>query len=292
MELRQLEAFMAVAEDRNFTRAAARLRVAQSGLSATIRSLERELKAPLFARTTRHVELTAAGEALLAEARRTLSSARAAVEAVAAVQGVQRGTLTVGIMQTPLFDLPGLIARYRRAYPGIELRIRQAGSTELGRLLGDRVVDVIFRAVADESSGFVSIPLASSALAVVCHPDHALAGHAAVDLRALSGSALAGYPLGWEVRTLSDRALRSSGVEPRYAFEVNDTRTLLDLVEIGLGVAVFPEAIAAPRGARLREIAIKGRRWDWTVRAGRWPRHHRTPPPARCGRCCLTRNRR
>ena len=78
---------------------------------------------------------------------------------------------------------------------------------------------------------------------------------------------LAGYPLGWEVRTLSDRALRSSGVEPRYAFEVNDTRTLLDLVEIGLGVAVFPEAIAAPRGARLREIAISGRRWDWTVRA-------------------------
>ena len=203
---------------------------------------------------------------MLAEARRTLSSARAAVEAVAAVQGVQRGTLTVGIMQTPLFDLPGLIARYRRAYPGIELRIRQAGSTELGRLLGDRV-DVIFRAVADESSGFVSIPLASSSLAVVCHPDHALAGHAAVDLRALAGSALADYPLGWEVRTLSDRALRSSGVEPRYAFEVNDTRTLLDLVEIGLGVAVFPGAIAAPRGARLQEIAIKGRRWDWTVRA-------------------------
>ena len=67
----------------------------------------------------------------------------------------------------------------------------------------------------------------------------------------------AGYPLGWEVRTLSDRALRSKGVEPRYAFQV----------EIGLSVAVFPEAIAAPRGARLREIAISGRRWDWTIRA-------------------------
>ena len=116
-----------------------------------------------------------------------------------AVQGVQRGTLTVGISADPdCSTSPALIARYRRAYPGIELRIRQAGSTELGRLLGDRVVDVIFRAVADESSGFVSIPLASSSLAVVCHPDHALAGHAAVDLRALAGSALADYPLGWE----------------------------------------------------------------------------------------------
>ena len=71
MELRQLEAFVAVAEERNFTRAAARLYVAQSGLSATIRSLERELQAHLFTRTTRRVELTAAGGALLAEARRT-----------------------------------------------------------------------------------------------------------------------------------------------------------------------------------------------------------------------------
>jgi DNA-binding transcriptional LysR family regulator len=112
-------------------------------------------------------------------------------------------------MQTPLFDLPGLIARYQSAYPRIELRIRQAGSTELGRLLGERSVDVIFRAVADESTGFVSIPLACSRLAVVCSAGQALAGTAEVDLR-----------------DLSDRALRSRGVEPRYAFEVNDTRTL------------------------------------------------------------------
>lgn len=86
--------------------------------------------------------------------------------AVAAVQGVRRGTLTVGILQTPLFDLPGLIVRYRSAYPGIEFRIQQAGSTELGRLLGERSVDVIFRAAADESSGFASIPLVRSSLAV------------------------------------------------------------------------------------------------------------------------------
>src|SRR5437762_2370234 len=116
MELRQLEAFVAVAEERNFTRAAARLYVAQSGLSATIRSLERELGAPLFLRTTRHVELTAAGQALLGEARRTLASAHAAADAVAAIEGLRRGTLTLGIMQaSSLFGLPRLLARYRHS---------------------------------------------------------------------------------------------------------------------------------------------------------------------------------
>src|SRR5580658_4103475 len=108
MELRQLDAFVAVAEERSFTRAAARLYLAQSGLSATIRSLERELHAPLFVRSTRRVELSPAGTILLPEARRTLASARAAKDAVAAVEDVQRGTLTLGVVQSGwLFDLAG-----------------------------------------------------------------------------------------------------------------------------------------------------------------------------------------
>jgi DNA-binding transcriptional LysR family regulator len=269
MELRQLEAFVAVAEERNFTRAAARLLVAQSGLSATIRGLERELKAPLFSRTTRRVELTAAGAALLDQAQRTLASARAAVQVVAAVQGVRRGTLTLGIVQaSSMFDLPGLLARYRRAYPGIELRLQQASSAELSRLLGERSVDVIFRAGSGEPlPGLVSIPLARSPLVVACNADHSLADETAVELRALSGIALVGYPIGWGTRDLSDRAFHAIGVEPHYAFEVSDIPTLLNLVEAGLGAALVPDAIAAARGNQLRRIAIKGPRWDYVIAA-------------------------
>lgn len=269
MELRQLEAFVAVAEERNFTRAAARLFVAQSGLSATIRSLERDLQASLFSRTTRQVELTTAGEALLVEARRTLASAHAAADAVAAVEGVRRGTLTLGVMQaTRLFDLPGLLARYRRAYPGIGLRLRQASSAELGRFLGQHRVDVVFRAGADESSAdLVSIPLARSPLVVACNDDHPLADDKRVTLRRLTGVELVGYPLGWGVRALTDRALRTRGVDPHYAFEVNDTETLLDLLEVGLGAALLPDAVATSRGARLRRLQIAGRTWDWTISA-------------------------
>ena len=269
MELRQLEAFVAVAEEGSFTRAAERLFVAQSGLSATIRTLERELGTPLFARTTRRVGLTAAGSALLGEAQRTLASARSAAEAVAAVEGLRRGTLPLGIMQaTSLFDLPALLARYRRAYPEIELRLVQASSAELARLLGEHRVDVVFRAGADaQGQALVSRPLARSPLVAVCGAEHGRAGAATVSLRALSEGALVGFPPGWGVRTLSDQAFRAQGVEPHYAFEVNDTETLLDLVEVGLGAAVLPEAIAVARGARLRSLAIRGRRWDWTISA-------------------------
>jgi DNA-binding transcriptional LysR family regulator len=215
----QLVAFVTVAEERNFTRAAARLYLAQSGLSATIRSLERELNAPLFARTTRHVELTAVGAALLGEARATLAAARAAADAVSAVEGLRRGTLTLGIIQaSALFDLPRLLARYRRAYPGIELRLQHASSEDLGRLLGEHRLDVIFRAGSGESSpDLVSIMLAHSPLVVVCSAESALADKSALDLRALADTALVGCPVGWGIRTLSDLAFRAKGIEPHYA---------------------------------------------------------------------------
>jgi DNA-binding transcriptional LysR family regulator len=267
MELRQLEAFVAVAEERNFTRAATRLNVTQSGLSATIRSLERELESSVFLRTTRRVELTASGAALLGVARQTLASAHAAIEVVAAIEGVRRGTLRLGIVQaSSMFDLPGVLSRYRRSYPGIELRLVQGNSAELGRLLGEHSVDIIIRADFDPSSELATIPLARSPLVIACNADHALAGDGPVELRALSGTALVGYPVGWGTRELSDRAFRSVGVEPHYAFEVNDIPTLLNLVDVGLGAAVIPDAIAA-RSGQLRRVAITGPSWNYVIAA-------------------------
>src|SRR5579859_2695158 len=107
MELRQLEHFVAVAEERSFTRAAARLHLVQSTLSVSIKSLERELGGRLFDRTTHRVTLTDAGQALLAEARNALAAVDAARDAVAAAHGGLRGTVRVGIMRSlTLVDAP------------------------------------------------------------------------------------------------------------------------------------------------------------------------------------------
>jgi DNA-binding transcriptional LysR family regulator len=267
MELRQLEAFVAVAEERNFTRAATRLFVTQSGLSATIRSLEKDLRAPLFVRSTRRVDLTPAGAALLPEARRTLASARAAADAVTAVEGLERGTLTLGVMQSiSLSGLPNLLARYREAYPGISLTLQHASTTELLRLLHEGAADITFATALDEiDSDVLSLPLFSSPL-VVCANDAGLGRQATVALRALAARDHVGFPAGWGVRILADHAMRSAGLEPRVDLEVNDTNTLLDLIEAGLGVAIIPDAIARLR-PHLHTLTIRDGSWNWTIGA-------------------------
>ena len=113
----------------------------------------------------------------------------------------------------------------------------------------------------------MSFDIAGSPLVVVCSPEQGLATKDAVSLVALAEVTLAGYPPGWGVRSLSDLALRSVGIEPHYAFEVNDTATLLDLVEAGLGVWHCPrghsrseEVAAAPADSKWPAVAVAGQR--------------------------------
>ena len=131
MELRHLQHFIAVAEELNFTRAADRVHIVQSALSASVRTLEAELQTPLLVRSTRHVQLTPAGRAFLVRAREALQVIESGRESVADIAGLRRGTLRVGSVHTlPAFmNLPSLIAQFHASNPGIEVRLRQ-GDTD------------------------------------------------------------------------------------------------------------------------------------------------------------------
>src|ERR1700730_18316343 len=133
VDIRQLQHFVAVAEEKHFTRAARRMNIVQSALSNSIRLLEEELDAKLFVRSTRQVRLTDAGQILLDKAKAALESIRDAREAVAAVRNLERGTLSIGTVQSlPAFlDLPSLVERFHAEYPGVELRLRQGSATDL-----------------------------------------------------------------------------------------------------------------------------------------------------------------
>lgn len=266
MELRALEYFIAVAEERHFTRAAARVHVSQSGLSATIRSLESELREPLFERTTRRVQLTPAGHALLPEARRALAAARAGADAVKAVHGLQRGTVSLGVMQQlTVIDLPRTLARYTRRYPGIELRLRHAAARDLHRQLLDGELDIAISWPPERPDArLTAITLLRTPLVLVCQQDDPLATRRTASASDLAERRVVGFPDGWAMRSLSEQFFRRSATSFDTHLEVNDTATALDLVEAGLGVVLIAEALAAPRQA-LRTVPLRGRPIDWVI---------------------------
>lgn len=264
MELRQLEYFVAVAEHRHFTRAARDLHVAQSGLSASIRALERELGTELFIRSTRSVELTDAGRALLTEARHTLNSAAAAREAVAAVRGLVRGRLVVGTIQClGALDVAALLTRFHAAHPGVEIGLRQGGSAELLAQVRTGDVDVAFVSVpANVPAGVTLTELGSEPMVLACAAEHRLADAAEVEPADLAKETFVDFQPGWITRDLADQVLAAAGVDRTVPLEVNDVHWLLDLVAAGLGVALVPASFTRKRTkARFVPLASPAPRW-------------------------------
>lgn len=267
MELRQLEHFVAVANERHFTRAAELLQISQSGLSASIRALEDELGASLFIRSTRRVELTAAGAALLEESHRTLASAAAAREAVQAVRGVVGGTLSVGSEQClGVLDVPRELAAFRAEHPGVAIRLGYAGSAALlADVAGGRLDLAVLAVCSTVPAGVVLHPLAERRLVLLCRPDHPLAGRSGVRPGDVAAETFVGFRPDWAARALTDRAFAAAGLTHRVELEVNDVHSMLDLVEAGLGLAVVPEPIAAKRPDRLVPVPLEGDVPPWEV---------------------------
>ncbi|TWP53075.1 LysR family transcriptional regulator [Lentzea tibetensis] len=259
MELRQLEYFVAVAEECHFTRAARRMHVAQSGLSASIRALEVELGAPLFLRTTRQVELTQAGRALLPEARRALGTIESARDAVAAVQGLLRGTLSVGSLQClHVVHLPAVLARFHEQHPGVEIRMRQAGCGELVEEVRAGHLDIAFVTRQPKTADDVRVStLASEPLVLACAPESPFAGRESVSLDELAGQSFVDFNPDWGTRDEVDRRLARAGVERHVAVEVNDVHSLLDFVGFGLGVALVPQSFAV-KPTRAHFVGLAG----------------------------------
>jgi DNA-binding transcriptional LysR family regulator len=266
MELRQLEYFVAVAEERSFTNAARRLRVAQSGLSATIKALEAELGGLLLARTSRRVELTAAGQEFLTDARRTLASASSAAENFAAIQGLQRGTLRLGILQaSAMTGLGKLLGQFHRRHPGIDLRLTQEGSADLlTSHVHEGLLDLAFTTARTGPPDLRFIPVFQSPMVLVCPAGDPLEAAAPVTFSQLRGRELISLPRSFGARQIVDEALRAAGLEGNLRLEVNDLATLLDFVAEGLGLAIVPEAAARSR-PDLKQIVLSGGDWTWTV---------------------------
>jgi DNA-binding transcriptional LysR family regulator len=263
VELRQLAVFVAVAEEGSFTRAADRLHVVQSAVSAGVRNLERELGASLFDRSTHRVQLTDAGNALLPEARTTLTAATAARDAVDAVREGIRGTVLLGTMQAQgmrAIGVPELLAGFRHDYPLVQVHIRHAagGSTEMATQVREGRLDLAFVSVqANEFPGVELTQLSSEPVMVLAPASHRLAKRASIRIAALADESLVEFPSGWGLRTVTDRVFAAAGVTRTITFEVNDTASVIEFVRHGLALSLLPASFVGDRRG-LALIPIRG----------------------------------
>ncbi|HEY3684481.1 MAG TPA: LysR family transcriptional regulator [Streptosporangiaceae bacterium] len=258
MELRQLEYFTAVADEASFTRAAARLHVAQPGVSAQVRRLERELGQPLLDRTGRTVTLTDAGAAVLPYARAALEAAAGARRAAAETSDLVRGRVSVGIVGSlSSLDLPEMLAGFHAAHPGVEVTLTEDRPDRLlAAVRAGRLDLALVGAAAPPGPGVAMRVVADEPLVAAVGPGDPLAGRASVTLRALADRPLITLPVGSGVRTCLDDACAAAGLRPRIAFEAGDPVVLARLAVRGLGVAVLPGPAAAAGPPGLRTVAI------------------------------------
>ena len=245
MELRQLSTFVAVAEEGSFTRAADRLHVVQSAVSAGVRNLEKELGVMLFDRSTRSVKLTDTGRVLLPEARAILTAAQAARDAVDEARGGLRGTVVLGTMQAQgmrAMDLAGVLAAFRAEHPGVAVTVRNSGgSTEMAREVLEGRLDLAFVALSGHSPPGVELTtLANEPIMLAVPARHPLAKSHDVELAALRDETLVDLPAGWGIRMAVDRSFAAAGVTRTVTYEVNDTATIVDFIRNELAIGMLP----------------------------------------------------
>lgn len=245
MELRHLRYFLAVADKLSFTRAADQLRVTQPTLSHQIKALEEEIGSTLFDRVGRKVYLTPSGETLREYARQALNAINSATVAISELEGLTRGTLTIGVFESFSGSLlPPLLARFSRLYPGVHVTVRQLRTGELEGELdkGDLDLGIAYSPPATDS--VVAEKLFDEPLALVVGAKHPLAHKRRIHMSALDGEPLMLLTAEFPSRRLLESRFSSVGARPRVVLEINSVQAALATVSSMALATILTERIA------------------------------------------------
>jgi DNA-binding transcriptional LysR family regulator len=247
VRLQQLRYVVAVADERHFTRAAQRLHVSQPALSTQVRVLEEELGAALFDRTRGDVALTAAGEAFLPWARQALADLEAGRADVRELAGRRRGRLSLGA--TPSLTtglLPTVLARFHADYPGIELRLHEAGSPDLVEQVVAGLLDLALVIAPTSVAGVHTVALAEEDLVVAVPPGHPIAARDRIPVGELAGVPLVVFREGYDLRARTYALCQAAGFTPTLAVEGGEMDGVLAMAAAGLGPTIVPVSAVRP----------------------------------------------
>ncbi|MEU6876432.1 LysR substrate-binding domain-containing protein [Streptomyces sp. NPDC046751] len=250
MDIRQLRYFVTVAEEANFTRAAARLHLAQPGVSAQVRQLEKELGHLLLDRSGRSVTLTEVGEAVLPYARAAIGAVEAVRQTADEFTGLLRGQVTLGLVAGAAaaaheFDLASVLARFHADHPQVEIALTEETSEWMLTALRQGELDMAMIGLADAQPApgiSLQVLVDEPLVAAVAPDDPALTSpdRTSIPLAELRDRPLISLPRGTGIRGILDRACAQAGFRPRIAFQAAAPLFLAQLAARGLGVAVVP----------------------------------------------------
>jgi DNA-binding transcriptional LysR family regulator len=259
MELRQLEYFIAVADEANFTRAAERVHISQSGVSAQVRQLERELGQTLLDRSGRTVRLTDVGAAVLPFARAAVDAAGGVRVAVDEMAGLVHGQVAVGMVNgCALPVVSQLLAEFHNRYPGIAITLGEDSSDGLLESLRAGHLDLaLIGAAGPPTTGVQSAVVADETLVAAVSSSHPLATRTTIEIEALRGHGLVSLPPGTGIRAALDAACHAAGFSPEIAFEASALPMVAQLSGLGLGVAILPTSMASAQEPPLHTLRIR-----------------------------------
>lgn len=290
MDIRQLKAFVAIAETGTFTAAAERVHVTQAAISMQIRQLERETGAKLFVRAPRKVILTEAGEKLLDRAQTILREHDAALHELAALTGAERGRLRVGSASAMVSGdpLPLILKRLKGEHPGVEASVVSGTSEELVQGLMAGEIDAAFVSLPVEARGVQTELLNEDYLVAIASPRHKLAKQKVVSAYALANEKLILGERGGNTRRLIDQFFAHAGVTPKIAMELSRLAAIKRMVEEDMGVGIVPlqsvrEEVA--RGSLVRWW-IEGAQINWQLGLARLVGGYESPIQKRFLQLC------
>ena len=242
MEIRQLRAFVAIAESGTFTAGALRVHVTQAAISMQIRQLENEIGAKVFVRAPRHVILTEAGEQLLRRARHILREHDAALDEIAELAGAERGRLRIGSASAMVLteQLPAILKELRKQHPAAEIGVTSGTSEVLVDQILAGEIDIAFVSLPVDVRGIKTERLSEDQLVAIASPRHKLAKQKTISAYTLAGERLILGERGGNTRRLIDQFFAQAGVTPKVVMELSRLSAIKRMVEEDMGVGIVP----------------------------------------------------
>jgi DNA-binding transcriptional LysR family regulator len=269
MEIRQLKAFLAIAETKTFTAGARQMNVTQAAISMQIRQLEDEVGLPLFTRTPRRVILTEAGDYLLDRARKILREHDAAIAEIAEIAGAEYGRLRIGSSSSMFAteQLPSILEQLKQKYPNAEVTVSSGTSHVLVEKIMHGEIDIAFVSLPVETSNVQTELLFSDEIVAIAHPGHPLAKERVISAAALAGEHLILGEKGGNTRRMIDDFFHAANVKPNVTMELSRQTAINRMVEnqMGVGIAGAKAVARDVKDGKLVSWFIEGAEIKWEL---------------------------